>query len=82
MQKRPSMKIPPDVVARAIELRRAGKTVRAIAEEVGFSKSAIHEAVRSIGLGDAATVTAEDLERAGEYEQNAQSASLVARVST
>lgn len=45
-QKRPSDAIPADVLARAIVLRLDGKTWRAVAAEVGWSKSALHERLK------------------------------------
>lgn len=78
VKKRASFRISPDVVDQAIELRRRGLTVRAIAGELGCSKTAVHDAVRHVPVGVAA-VSAEDLERASDLEQTVREMLLVVR---
>jgi hypothetical protein len=80
MQKRPSFKLPPEVVQRAIELRREGRTIRAIGDELGVSKSAIHETLRNAAVDFLlAAATAEDIERATDLEQVVREMILVVR---
>lgn len=80
MQKRPSVKLPQDVSDRAVELRRAGKTIRAIALELDLSTSTVHKAVAGVTIADGARVaSAEDLECADDLEQTVRDAVAVVR---
>ena len=70
-QKRPSVSISPDILARAVDLRREGRTWRAIEAETGASKSALHERFRADPDLAAAAVAADDEANAADDEASA-----------
>lgn len=75
--KRPSVEIPPEVLERAVAFRKAGMTYRAIAAEVGFSRSALHERLRNrADLAEGAPMSPENIEFAGDLDDLAEKALL------
>lgn len=80
-QKRPTVQLAKEVLARAIELRKKGATWRAIGAELGASKSALHQALRDHpDLGDDARgAVAETIEFAERLEDVAEAALVTGR---
>lgn len=80
MIKRPSQKLPDEVVQRAILLRQAGQSYRDIAETVGHSVSAIHGALRGVpDIDNPKALTADEQRYCGDLAQDQRDALLVHR---